>query len=222
MKKVALIFFLVIFGLVFLLLVNNYHSYAPRPISFENRKSIVLTNTALLHVLHPSAYLNFLLSESKYNPYLYGWQDGNLYFKDAWNRDYKWNSQTKEIEKVALATPSFLRQEESYSNCNPENKPDYSSMSNLPGGIEAIGCRSLVQGNVRIESWPKVMGNLLAFGVRDIVIEYDGKKFQINEPRLISDIVISDNEKYVAFTVSNPQSYPDGFALTDVHVIELP
>jgi len=194
----------------------------PQPIQANNASSTILTNTVLSQLLSPKDYFYLLFSESASNPYVYGWEGGTLYYTDGWGHQYMWDENTDQSQRVQLKEPKFHKQERVRHNCNLENKPNYEYFNNFPGGIESIGCTAYIQGNVKVELWPMAVGDLLSFGAKHIAIEYNDHKIMINELRIISDIVISEDEQSIAIVASNPQVYPDGFAPTDIHVLTLP
>lgn len=187
---------------------------------YDSKESLVLTNTSLEQLQRPSECFNLLFDESNNNPYVFGWDGDTLYFKNGWNTAYSWNVQDKKTISVTLDNPQFLRQTTSSENCNPANRPNYETLD-YPGGIDTIPCKKFQQGSTTVEIWPVAMGEILSLTNYMIAIEHADKKIIIDEARLVSDVVISENGKYVAITASNPAGFPNSFAATDVHVIEL-
>lgn len=113
-----------------------------------------------------------------------------------------------------------MRQEKKYSECNLSNSPDYSEISNYLGEISDI-CYVVEHSDVKIEAWPYLSEeSLLAIGVRHLVITKGDDKIIIDEPRIVSDIIISESGKLVAITTSNQVSYPH-FDATDIHILDL-
>lgn len=202
-----------IFGLAFI----SYEK--PTPIVVNGQRSIVLTDTALLQLQSPKNWLDLVFQESWPNPYVYGWKDGTLYFKDSWERQFSWKPGQEKPQLVTLQEVNFLRQQPGV-DCNVENRPTY-RVKNYPSGIDSIKCTSFTQGNVKVELWPMEKPDFLSFTMKQIAIEYHDKKIIIDEPRLVSDVVISEDERYVVITASGFQEYSNGFAPTDIYVVEL-
>lgn len=198
----------------------------PEPYHFEGHRTVALTNARQLQLLNPFEYPSLLFRESSHNPYTYGWEKDTLYFEDRWGRNYKWSDMDNPPEKIKavfVEDPRFLRQPKQFDNCNLAHRPNYSDAmkKSYPGGIDKIGCYFYSQGNVKVELWPLEVGDILAVQYRRVVIEYNGKTLISDEPRLISDVAISESGKYVAITASQPQEYAESFAATDIYVIEL-
>lgn len=193
----------------------------PIPIAYEMRESVIITNTSLGQLVRPSEWVNILFDESNHNPYIFGWEEDRLYFKNGWGETFVWES-GESRQKAFVHQPSFLRQEIRGNTCKTENQPTYDARNFSLDGTLRIGCTRYIQGNVSVELWPKQIAGGLAAQVKHIVIEKDNKKIIITEPRVVSDVVISKDGTFVALTASDPQRGFGTFAATNVHVLELP
>lgn len=221
LEKIILFFFGAVVLFFAFIVVSTAIQNNPTPMKYGSGESITLTSTSLQQLQKPTEYFNLFFDESDKNPYVFGWDNDTLYFKDGWNTAYSWNAQNKKIMKVTISDPQFLRQTKSSENCNKANRPNYETIKNYPGGIDAIECRRFQQGSTIAEVWPLAMEDRLSFTNHRLVIQHADKKLIIDEPRLVSDVVISPDEKYVAVTASNPAGFPNSFASTNIHVIEL-
>ena len=218
MKKVlTLVLISVIAFPIAVILINSLTP--PKPIEINGKKSLVLTHTTLSQLFQPKEVLGLVFNETNRNPYIYGWSEDDLYYKNAFNQDFVLLAGEKKPKKIKVDHPQFLKQEEKSEKCDPDNIPDY-KVKNYPGNIYDA-CFVIEQTGIRIESWMYEFKNLLAINVRHLVIIKDGRKYIFNQPRKLSDLVISESGKYLALTISDPINYP-GFDATNIQVIELP
>jgi len=214
-KRIALII-LVIIGIP-LSIILYQGLIPPQPFNVAGDSSIVLTDTEFLQLFTPSGVINLLFGETSGNPYIYGWGNNDLYFKDAWGRQYMLKEGESTPKKISIDNPNFLRQEKE-TGCNLEHAPDYKSGYKPNNG----SCYKITQANTTIEAWMYEFvdpPSIISFQARVLVITHDGERLVISEPRSISDIVISEDGKYVAITAADPPSY--SFEPTDIHIIEL-
>ena len=191
---------------------------SPVPILLSGNKSLILTNTNYQQLFSPSGFANLFFNESVSNPYVYGWDGDDLFFKDSRGNNYKLLAGEQKPEQIDLEDPQFIRQEIIKNECDKANSPGYQA------GSEEIAwelCYSVTQGDVTIEAWPYESPNSLALGARHLVILKGTEKMTISESRDISDLVISENGNYLAITAARPLSYPGSFEPTDIHIIKL-
>ncbi len=220
LKKILAATIVIVTSFWLLLCFLAFYS-TPQPITYDGRQSIILTRTVFQQLFRVDEFANLLFSESNHNPYVFGWQGEVMYFKDGWGKTYAWTESTG-VRATKIQNLQLLRQVENYGDCNPVNRPTYSEkLNNFPGGIDSIKCSSYVQNNVRVELWPLERNNILYFGINRIVIDKDLQKIVIDEPRLVTDVTISENGEYVTITASTFRDGVDGFSPTDVYVLRL-
>lgn len=191
----------------------------PKSLIINGKTSLVLTHTTLAQLSRPGEAIELIFDETVSNPYIYGWDGDDLYYKDALNRDFVLLAGKTKAKRIKIDNPQFLKQEKQSGICDPNNKPNYKT-TNYPGDLNRA-CYTIEQAGIKIESWIYEIKDLLTTSMGYLVIIKDGKKYIFNEPRTLSDLVISASGKYLALTISDPVSYP-GFDATNVQVIELP
>lgn len=217
MNKLLILPFILLLLPLSIILFNGFKK--PQPISFEGQTAQILTRTAMTNLYSSEGWLNLLFSESRSNPYTYGWKGSELYFKTADGKNFVYFADEQKQEPIAVENPQFLRQERTARICNRTNGPTYTIENFSAMAVDL--CYVIAHGNTKVEAWPYELGELLAIDIRHLVISKGEHKAPIHEPRIISDLVISEDEKYLAVTASDPQSHPNGSAATDIHVIEL-
>lgn len=215
-KRIISLAILVILGLP-LAIIFYQGLTPPQPFSVTGKNSIVLTNTEFLQLFTSSGVINLLFGETNGDPYVYGWRNNDLYYKDSWGRQYVLKEGESTPKKMSIDNPNFLRQEKE-SGCNIELAPNYES--GYKPNINS--CYKITQADTTIEAWMYEFENfpsIVSVQARTLIITQDNKRIIVSEPRTISDIVISEDGKYIAITAADPPSYSS--EPTDIHLIEL-
>lgn len=163
--------------------------------------------------------LNIISNEQTNNPYVYGWSGDILYYKDTFGKQHSFNVKTKETKSEKISNPQFLRQ--SLEKCNDMLPTGYEQVKpEILNGVKTW-CYAYSQGGTTIEVWPYA-DEQLVYNFSRILVLYpkDPQKRKVLEPATISDVVISENGKYMAIT-SNRCKGVCAFVPTDIFVIDL-
>jgi len=222
MKKIlypTIILMIIPLFLIVNILINGLRQ--PVPFEYGSQKSQILTRTNILQLTKPDGWFGLMFNESSHsNPYIFGFEGNDLYFKDALGRVFAFRSNTQVVEQVNVEKYDFLRQDELKGECNPDTMPDYhdSFYEQIPDW-----CYSITQANVKIDAWPYLREETgsVAFGARHLVITKDNQTSIIHESRDITDIVISEDGEYLAITAARPKNSPGSFEPTDIHLLKL-